>query len=333
MSAGERERRWARWGARLAACVAVLTAVVSGGIGTAHAEWPERPVTLIVPSGAGGGTDQTGRLLAAALEERFGQPFTVVNQGQGGGVVGIRAIRDAPPDGYTLGILYNFAHYKALGQADFEPADFTPIAQYNFDPAAVQVRADAPWPDLPAALEALRADPETYPVACAGGCGGSWPMAIASLFATEGVDLARVRMIPSQGAAASLQDLVAGGVAVVPCSLPEARGLLQAGMVRALAVFGEERQPAFPDVPTVAETMGEARALGAWRGVVGPAGLPEKVAGRLETAMDAIVHDPAFREAMAAGGFGLAWRDATAFEAFMAAEAEAVRTLIPRLGL
>jgi tripartite-type tricarboxylate transporter receptor subunit TctC len=316
-----------------AAALAILLELALGGVSSARAEWPERPVTLIVPSGAGGGTDRTGRMLAARLEASFGQPFTVVNRGQGGGVVGIGAIKDARPDGHTLGILYNFGHYKPLGQADIGPADFTPIAQYNFDPAGFHVRADAPWPDLPAALDALRAEPEAFPVACAGGCGGSWPMAVATLLDTAGVDLSRVRMIPSQGAAASLQDLVAGGVAVVPCSLPEAGSLLDAGLVRGLAVFGTERLAAFPDIPTLAEITGETRTLGAWRGLVGPAGLPETIARRLEAAMREIVHDPAFQAEMRARGFGLAWRDSAAFRTFMEAEAEAVRAMIGRLGL
>lgn len=335
MGIGQRWRSMARRIARAAVLAAVpgLAGVTLAGAPPALADWPERPVTLIVPSGAGGGTDRTGRMLAERLEARFGQPFTVVNQGQGGGVVGIAAITNARPDGHTLGILYNFAHYKPLGQADFTPADVTPIAQYNFDPAGFHVHVDAPWRDLPAALEALRTKPEAHPIACAGGCGGSWPMAVVTLLDAAGVDLSRVRMIPSQGAAASLQDLVARGVAVVPCSLPEAGPLLDAGLVRGLAVFGTERLAAFPAIPTLAEITGETRTLGAWRGLVGPAGLPDDIARRLEAAMREIVHDPAFRADMSAQGFGMAWRDSATFRAFMEAEAEAVRTMIDRLGL
>ncbi|WP_299436134.1 tripartite tricarboxylate transporter substrate binding protein [uncultured Rhodospira sp.] len=315
------------------AVVIVAMVAVAWTAASARTEWPERPVTLIVPSGAGGGTDLTGRMLAERLEARFGQPFTVINQGQGGGVVGIGAMTGARPDGYTLGILYNFAHYKALGQADFDVDDVTPIAQYNFDPAGFQARADSPWPDLPAALDAIKADPTGVTIGCAGGCGGSWPIAVASLLAAWDIDPARVRMIPSQGANASLQDLAAGGLDVVPCSLPEARAFLDAGLVRALAVFADQRLAAFPDVPTLEEAAGLTLTLGAWRGVVGPADLPEAITRRLEAALRDIVHDPDFRAEMAAHGFGLRWRDAAAFEAFMRAEEQRVHAMIRDLGL
>jgi len=295
--------------------------------------WPDRPVTLIVPSGAGGGTDQTGRLLAERLRDRFGQPFVVVNQGQGGGVVGITTITGARPDGYTLGILYNFAHYAPLGQADIDAEDVTAIAQYNADPAGFHVHRDSPWTDLRTALDALKADPAAHTIACAGGCGGSWPVAVASLFQAWGVDPAAARMIPSQGAAASLQDLAAGGVDVVPCSLPEARALMDAGVVRGLTVFGRERLAAFPAVPSLAEETGLTLDLGAWRGLVGPAGLPPDITDQLEAAMADIVADPGFRDAMTARGFGVRWRNRAAFTAFLRDQETMVRALLRDLGL
>ena len=128
-----------------ASLVVAVAMTLSGGL-NAMAAWPERPVTIIVPAGAGGGTDATGRLLAVQLKEKFGQNFNVVNQGQGGGIVGITNIVQAKPDGYTIGVLYNYAHFKELGQADYEVASFTPIAQYNFDPAGFNVKADSPLP-------------------------------------------------------------------------------------------------------------------------------------------------------------------------------------------
>ncbi|WP_176793448.1 Bug family tripartite tricarboxylate transporter substrate binding protein [Rhodospira trueperi] len=323
---------WKRRRAVVALAVGIALAVGLRPV-SAQAEWPERPITLVVPSGPGGGTDLTGRLLAEHLKARLGQPVQVVNMGQGGGVVGIGAIRTAPADGYTLGILYNFAHYHALGQADFRVADFTAIAQYNFDPAGFLVPVDSEWTTLAAALDAIRTDPLAVTIGCAGGCGGSWPIAVATLLRAWEVDPARVRMIPSQGANASMQDLAAGGLDAVPCSLPEARAFLDAGVARALGVFAEHRLEAFPDVPTVAEAVGLNLRLGAWRGLVGPAELPDAIARRLEAAMADIVHDPAFRADMAAGGFGLLWRDSRVFAGFMRTEEARVRAMIRNLGL
>lgn len=137
--------------------VALVALALTGG--TAEAAWPERAVTIIVPAGAGGGTDATGRLLAAGLQEIFKKPFNVVNNGEGGGVVGHTMIMSAKPDGYTLGIVFPFAQMKLMGQGDISADKLTPIAQYNFDPAALQTRADGPYADLAAAITALEADP------------------------------------------------------------------------------------------------------------------------------------------------------------------------------
>jgi tripartite-type tricarboxylate transporter receptor subunit TctC len=299
----------------------------------AEAAWPERPVSIIVPAGAGGGTDATARFVAQGLEERFGQPFNVVNQGQGGGVVGFTSITTAVPDGYTLGVIYNFAHYRPMGQGDFDVVSMTPIGQFNFDPAGFHVRTDSPWSTLPEALDAIKADPGAYDIACGGGCGGSWPIALATLLVEWGVDLGEVRMISGQGAAAALQEMVAGGFDVVPCSVPEAGSLIDAGLVKGLAVFGTERLSAYPDIPTLEEAAGLSLELGAWRGLVGPAGLPDDVAQALETALEEIYNDASFQEAMTSRGFGLRWRDAAEFEAFMLAEEDTVRQLVVDLGL
>lgn len=310
-----------------------VTLVVGSLPALAQTEWPERPVTIVVPAGAGGGTDQTARMLSERLQERFGQPFNVLNQGQGGGVVGINSIKTADPDGYTLGVLYNFAHYAPMGQAEFDADDFTPIAQFNFDPAGFHVRADSEWQNLTQALDAIRDDPGAYTVACGGGCGGSWPIAVATLFDNWGVDLEQLRMIPGQGAAAALQDMVAGGFDVVPSSVPEAGALIDAGRVRGLAVFGSERLEAFPDIPTLSEQTNLDLSLGAWRGLVAPTGLPEEIASELEAAMQEIVESEQWRADMTNRGFGIEWRSADDFGAFMADQEVEVRRIVEVLGL
>jgi tripartite-type tricarboxylate transporter receptor subunit TctC len=209
----------------------------------------------------------------------------------------------------------------------------TPIGQFNFDPAGFHVRADSEWDTISEALEAIKAEPGAYNIACGGGCGGSWPLAFASLLNAYGVDLSKVRMISGQGAAPALQELVAGGFDVVPSSVPEAGPLIKAGLVRGLAVFGTERLAAFPDIPTLAEETGMVLELGAWRGLVGPAGLPEDITEKLKAALEAVYNDPQFQSAMTERGFGLRWRDADEFGAFMAEEETKVRELIKILGL
>ncbi|GLQ53876.1 Bug family tripartite tricarboxylate transporter substrate binding protein [Devosia nitrariae] len=313
--------------------VGMLLAASFSVVGPAVAQYPERPITLIAPAGAGGGTDATARLLAIGLERELGQPVNVVNQGQGGGVVGFTSIVTAEPDGYTLGVIYNFAHYSPMGQGDFDAEDMTPIGQFNFDPAGFHVRTDSEWTDINQALDAIKADPAAYDIACGGGCGGSWPLAFASLLDAYEVDLSQVRMISGQGAAAALQEMVAGGFDVVPSSVPEAGSLIESGLVRGLAVFGTERLAAFPDIPTLEEETGMVLELGAWRGLVGPAGLPDDVTEQLKAALEAVYNDPEFQSAMTERGFGLRWRDADEFGEFMAEEETSVRELVRVLGL
>lgn len=315
----------------LLAGVSVLTAL--SGVSAAIAEWPERPINLIVPAGAGGGTDVTARLLAVGLEQRLGQPVNVVNQGQGGGVVGFTSITTADPDGYTLGVIYNFAHYSPMGQGDFDVEDMTPIGQFNFDPAGFHVRAESEWTDIKQALDDIKADPGKYDIACGGGCGGSWPLAFATLLQEWDVDISQVRMISGQGAAAALQEMVAGGFDVVPSSVPEAGSLIDSGLVRGLAVFGTERLAAYPDIPTLEEETGLVLELGAWRGLVGPAGLPDEIVAKLKTALEEVYNSAEFQSAMTERGFGLRWRDADEFGAFMAEEEVTVRELVQVMGL
>lgn len=315
----------------LATLVAAAVSITS--LSTANAAWPDRPVTIIVPAGAGGGTDATGRLLAAQLKDIFGQTFNVVNQGQGGGVIGITNMTTAAPDGYTLGILYNYAHYKEMKQGDFTVESFTPIAQFNFDPAGFHVKTDSKFKTLKQALDDIKADPVKYNIACGGGCGGSWPLAVATLLYKWGVDLGKVNMIPGPGAAAALQELAAGGVDVVPSSIPEAGALLNAGKIRGLAVFGDARLQAFPNIPTLKEETGLELSLGAWRGVVGPAGLPAEITAKLEAAVKQIYDSKQFQDAMISRGFGLKWRNSKDFRQFMVDETKDVQNVLKSLKL
>src|SRR5664279_3557730 len=122
---------------RLGAATAALLAGFA--LGTAHAAWPERPVTLIVPWGAGGGTDATARIIGSLLEKELGQPITVVNRTGGSGVVGHQAIAGASPDGYTIGLItveIGMMHWQGL--TDLSGASYTPIGLVNSDPAGLQ---------------------------------------------------------------------------------------------------------------------------------------------------------------------------------------------------
>ena len=254
---------------------AVALAALAGA--PASAAYPERPITIIVPWGAGGGTDATARILATLMEQRLGVPVSVVNRTGGSGVVGHSAIATASPDGYTLGIVtveIGMMHWQGLTDLTYE--DYTPLALYNEDPAGLQVRSDSEWETAQAVLDAVKASPGEHKVSGTGQ-GGIWHLALAGMLEEAGIDPNAAPWVPSQGAAPGLQDLVAGGVDIVTCSVPEAQALLEAGRVKSLAVMSAERNPTFPDVPTLKEATGLDWTIAAWRGIAGPADLPQEV--------------------------------------------------------
>jgi len=203
---------------------AAAIAALGLGIATAEAAYPERPITIVVPWGAGGGTDATARILGSLMEQELGVPVTVVNRTGGSGVVGHSAIANAEPDGYTLGIVtveIGMMHWAGLTDLTYE--DYTPLALYNEDPAGVQVRADAPWDTIEELLDHVRDNPAGTLTGSGTGQGGIWHLALAGMLQNAGMESDRVPWVPSEGAAPGLQDLVAGGVDVVTCSVPEAQ--------------------------------------------------------------------------------------------------------------
>src|SRR6476620_5422711 len=194
-----------------------------------HAQYPQRPIQLIVPWGAGGGTDATARIIGALMEKELKQPFNVVNRTGGSSVVGHDAIARAPADGYTIGLItVEITMMHQVGLTQLKHNDYTPIGRVNADPAGVSVRVDSPYKSVKDLLAAIKANPGKFK-ASGTGQGGIWHLAIAGLLKEQGIDPGALPWVPSQGAAPGLQDLVSGGVEVVPCSIPEARAVIDAG--------------------------------------------------------------------------------------------------------
>src|SRR5213082_3046963 len=275
-------RRILSAGAFAAAALAVLP------LPSAAQNYPERPVTLIVPWGAGGGTDATARIIGSLLEKELGQPVNVVNRTGGSGVVGHQAIATAPPDGYTIGLItveIGMLHWQGL--TDISGASYAPIGLVNADPAGLQVRADSPYKNVNELVAAVKANPGKFK-ASGTGQGGIWHLAIAGMLQDMKVDPASVPWVPSNGAAPGLQDLVAGGVQIAPVSLPEARSLIDAGKVKSLAVMADKRAGLYPNVPTLKEATGSSWTMAAWRGIAAPKGLPPDVTDKLATSIKKI---------------------------------------------
>lgn len=300
----------------------------------AQAAWPNRPVTLVCPWGAGGGTDATARIVAAILEKNLGQPFNVVNRTGGSGVVGHSAIATAAPDGYTIGMItveITMMHHQGL--TDLRPTSYTPLALMNVDPPGVQVNAGSPYKTIKALADAIKAAPAGRFKASGTGQGGIWHLGLIGWLQAMGLAPNHVQWVPSNGAAPAMQDLAAGGIDIVTCSVPEAKAMIDAGKAVSLAVMAPQRNPAFKDVPTLNETLGINYSVGAWRGIAAPRNLPEPIATRLITELKKAYDSAEFQDFMRNRGFGTTWADAPGFARFMADGDRAMGTAMTAAGL
>ncbi|KRE09891.1 ABC transporter substrate-binding protein [Bosea sp. Root381] len=300
----------------------------------AQAKYPSRPVTLVCPWGAGGGTDAVVRIIAAVLEKNLGQPFAVVNRTGGSGVVGHSAIATAAADGYTLGIITSeiaMMHHQGLTKLTY--ADYTPLALMNDDPPGVQVKFDSPYKDIKALADAIKAAPPGKFKASGTGQGGIWHLALIGWLQAMGLKPDHVAWVPSNGAAPGMQDLAAGGVDLVTCSVPEARAMIDAGKAKSLAIMAEARNPQFKDVPTLKESLNIDFTLGSWRGIGGPKGLPADIASLLAGELKKVYESKEYKDFMESRGLSMKYADADGFATFMAGSDKSMGAFMKAGGL
>ena len=299
----------------------------------AHAQYPQRPVQLIVPWGAGGGTDATARIIAALLEKELKQPFNVVNRTGGSGVVGHQAIASAAADGYTLGMItVEITMMHHVGLTGLKHTDYTPIGLVNADPAGIHVRSDSPYKSVKDLLAAIKANPGKMK-ASGTGQGGIWHLAIAGLLKEQGIDPNALPWVPSNGAAPGMQDMIAGGVDVVPCSIPEARPMIDAGKARALAIMDANPPALYPNVPTLKKELGSDWAIAAWRVIAAPKSIPADAQKTLVGALKKVYDSKEYKDFMASRGFGVVWADPEGTVKFMAASDASLGNALKAVGL
>jgi tripartite-type tricarboxylate transporter receptor subunit TctC len=318
---------------RLVRTIAFAALATAGFIGSAQAAFPERPITLIVPWAAGGGTDAVARQIAHMLERDLKQPINVVNRTGGSGVVGHQAIASAPADGYTIGMItleINMMHW--VGLTPLTSAEFTPFAMMNSDAAAIHVKSDSPHKTVKELFAAIKAKPNAL-TASGTGQGGSWHLALAGLMQADGVAPNSIRWVPSTGAATALTDLAAGGIDFVSCSMPEAEALIKAGRVRSLTVMSPKRAANYPDVPTVDESTGHKWHKGVWRAIVGPKGVPADIAKRYEELLKKVYDSAEYKEFMAKRGFDVTWMPSGELAQFLKKDDAEIGEILKSLGL
>ncbi len=266
--------------------------------------WPQRPITIIVPWGAGGGTDAHMRTLASFLEKDLGVAINVINQTGGNGVTGHSAIAGSTPDGYTFGaVTAEITMMHQTGLTKLTHRDFTPISLLNRTEAGFQVSKDSPWNTLKDAIEDINKNPGKFK-ASGTGQGGIWHIAMGGLLKSAGVDVNAAPWIPSQGAARAAQELLAGGIHIVTASMGESSALVEAGQIKALAVMGPVRNPKFPNVPTVRE-QGYPWELTSFISLQGPKGIDAAVVARLDASVKKILASPDWQTFAGGRGFSI----------------------------
>jgi tripartite-type tricarboxylate transporter receptor subunit TctC len=281
---------------------AVLCAALVQAAPSSHAQtYPLRPITLVVPYPAGGGNDVIARLVAAKMSARLGQPIVIENRGGAGSTIGTRDVARSTPDGYTIliatsSLAINPSLYPDVG---YDPRkDFAPVGLIASSPNLALVRPSLPAHSIAELIALAKQEPGKLNFASTGT--GTSTYLAGLLFAA----MARVQLtaIPYKGVAPALTDLIGGHVDLMFCPTTAAVGLVRQGSLRALAVTSANPSALFPGVPTVAESGLPGYEAVLHYGIVAPAGTPQAVIAKLNTALNAALADDDVRQRLAVDG-------------------------------
>ena len=283
--------------------------------GASAADYPDRPIRLIVPYPPGGGADISARIISQHLAEALGKPVVAENKPGGAANIGTEMVAHAAPDGYTL-LLASLATSVNVSLFEKLPfntlKDFEPVSLFVTVPLMVTVNPGVPANSIKELIALAKAKPGTLNYA-SGGMGTANHVAGELFKYMANVDIAHV---PYKGGGPAVSDLVAGHVQIYIGTIGSAREFVTAGRIRALATTGAQRTPVAPDLPTVAESGLPGYEVLAWYGVFAPAGTPKPIVDKLSAELAKILRLPEVRETLKANGndpIGSTPQEATAF--------------------
>jgi len=307
---------------------AALTAALAASAPSAFAQYPDRPVRVIVPFAAGGGADIVARQVFQGVSTALGQPFIIDNRGGAGGIIGTDAVAKAAPDGYTL--LLGQSGPNAINPSVYRSLpydarrDFAPITQLTRYPYVIAVKNALPAQTLGELIELAKREPGALSLSTAGQ-GSSSHLAVELFKRQAGIDL---NIVPYKGAGPALLDVVAGNVDMTFGDAASASRQAQAGTVKALAVTGARRSPLLPEVPTAMEAGVADFEATAWHAVLAPRGTPPEAIAKLNAAIKTVLDDPALKARLAQDGIETVGSSPQAFEAAMLAEIDKWREVV-----
>jgi tripartite-type tricarboxylate transporter receptor subunit TctC len=307
--------------------VAAAAAVGLGGKAAAQggADWPTRPVRIVVPFTPGGSNDAMARPLSERLHGRFGQAFVIENRPGAGSAVGVNHVAQSAPDGHTLLVTTSSVAAIAPVQGTaFDPtAELDGVALIAKAPLVVLVPPASPIRTMQDIVRMERESPGGIHYASSGP--GSTTHIMQELFNLRaGTKMVHV---PYRGTAPALTDLVAGRVQVMFTTIASAAGQIRGGLLRIVAYTDEGRPEGNPEAPTVRQ-QGIDYTAGIWWGLFGPRGLPPAVRARLNGAVNGVLADPAYARALAAEGAVAAPMSPEAFQEFLRAEVATMKEVV-----
>jgi len=287
----------------------VALATWSAPITAASAEpYPSRPITLIVPSAAGGPTDTLTRILAESMRQTLGQPIIIENQGAAAGTVALGRVARAAPDGYTISIgqYGNFVLNGAIYPLPYDLLkDFEPIAELASNPQVIVSRNAVPAKDLKELITWLKNNPEK---ATQGTAGSGSPAHISGVYFQNSTGT-RFQFVPYRGAAPAMKDLLAGQIDLLIDQASNALPQVKAGRIRAYAVTAKTRLSAAPDIPTVDEAGLPGFYISVWHGLWAPKATPADVIAKLDESVQRALADATVRNRLAEIGQNIPPRD------------------------
>ena len=284
---------------------ALMTASLGLGLtASVHAQaYPSKPITLVVPTGPGGGFDLVARRLEKVLAKNLGQSVVVMNRPGSGSLVGTMAVVNSAPDGYTLmmgglsNIIFNGSMYK---KRPYDPmADFTAIGVVAQTPYVMIARRDLTQGDITSVTRFALANPGKLNIGNAGAGTGQQVLGAAYVKETG----AKLLSVPYQSAQAVYTDLLGGRVDLLVDTLPSARRFIESKQVNALFTTGNKRDPLFPNLPTARESGLPGSEMTSWFGLFAPSKTPPDVLVKLHKALELSLKDEELRSQLQAGGF------------------------------
>jgi tripartite-type tricarboxylate transporter receptor subunit TctC len=298
----------------------------------ATAQWPGKPIKMIVPFPAGGGTDFIGRLAAKQLGDRLGQTVFVDNRGGANGAIGAQALAQAAPDGYTLAAIsdgptvINPALYEKLAYHPLR--DFVPVAMMIKFPSMLTANPSVPVRNVAELIALAKAKPGTLNYS-SGGTGNFSHLGLELLAYQAGIKLVHV---PYRGVGPATTAVLAGDVQLMYNNVATALEHVKAGKLTALAVGEPRRLPALPDIPAIAETL-PGFEFAAWVGIFAPAKTPPEIVARISRETAAFLKDPAIEKIFAEQQIVASYRDSDDFAKYIRAELDKWAGIIKTLGI